>query len=276
MKSIQALLCNERIMLWAIVLNTIVMYVGGFWPNISLFEWSDALFTLIFIFEALAKIKAYGWKNYWQSGWNKFDFIVLLIALPSIVSPFLDHSMATNTILAMRSLRLFKSFKMLRFIPNIHKLLEGIKLALKASPLVLMAFAVFIIIFSILTSTIFGEIVPEYFGNPAVSLYSIFRLFTIEGWYEFPDAIAANGGEFMGVFARCYFSVLMFLGGMIGMSIVNSIFVDAMAEDNNTEVLEKLKQLECKLDTLTKNQQKDETNHDSREHIQETHTEDAV
>ena len=152
MKSIQALLCNERIMLWAIVLNTIVMYVGGFWPNISLFEWSDALFTLIFIFEALAKIKAYGWKNYWQSGWNKFDFIVLLIALPSIVSPFLDHSMATNTILAMRSLRLFKSFKMLRFIPNIHKLLEGIKLALKASPLVLMAFAIFIIIFSILTS----------------------------------------------------------------------------------------------------------------------------
>ena len=80
----------------------------------------------------------------------------------------------------------------------------------------------------------------------------------------------------MGIFARCYFSVLMFLGGMIGMSIVNSIFVDAMAEDNNTEILEKLKQLECKLDTLTKNQLKDETNHDSCEHIQETHTEDAV
>lgn len=276
MKSIQALLCNERIMLLAIVLNTIVMFVGGFWPENPLFELSDAFFTLIFICEAAAKIKAFGWKDYWRSGWNKFDFIVLLIALPSIASPFLDQSMTTNTILALRSLRLFKSFKMLRFIPNIEKLLDAIKLALKASPLVLMAFVVFLIIFSILTSTIFGEIVPEYFGNPAVSLYSIFRLFTIEGWYEFPDAIAANGGQAMGVFARCYFSVLMFLGGMIGMSFVNSIFVDAMAEDDNNEVMEKLKQMERKLDSLAKTQINNETNHDSQEHIQETSTDDAI
>ncbi len=34
------------------------------------------------------------------------------------------------------------------------------------------------------------------------------------------------------------------------MSLVNSIFVDAMAADNNDEVLEKLSQLEKKLDNL--------------------------
>ena len=34
------------------------------------------------------------------------------------------------------------------------------------------------------------------------------------------------------------------------MSLVNSIFVDAMAADNNDEVLEKLSQLESKLDNL--------------------------
>ena len=260
MNSIKALLCNERIMLWAIVLNTILMFFGGFWPNTKFFDLSDSFFTLVFICEAIAKIDRYGWKNYWDSGWNKFDFIILIIALPSIASPFLGQSMATNTILAMRSLRLFKSFKMIRFIPNIGKLLDGIKLALKASPLVFMAFAVFLFIFAILTSTIFGEIVPESFGDPAVSLYSIFRLFTIEGWYEFPDAIAANGSESLGIFARFYFSILMFLGGMIGMSFVNSIFVDAMAEDNNKEVMDKLKQMEQKLDNLTKNQQKNEPN----------------
>ena len=58
----------------------------------------------------------------------------------------------------------------------------------------------------------------------------------------------------MGVFARCFFSILMFVGGMIGMSFVNSIFVDSMAEDNNKEVLEKLNQMERKLDTISKNQ----------------------
>ncbi len=43
----------------------------------------------------------------------------------------------------------------------------------------------------------------------------------------------------------------MFFGGIIGISLVNSIFVDSMTEDNNDEVLEKLKQIEEKLDKMT-------------------------
>ena len=256
MRDIKTILCNERIMLMAIVLNTALMFIGGFWPDSLLFELSDAIFTLIFLCEAVAKISEFGWKDYWKDGWNRFDFIVLIIALPSLVSPFLEHSTATSTILALRSMRLFKSFKMLRFIPNIQKLLKGIKLAFRASLLVLIAFIVLLIIFSILSSTLFGTIVPEYFGNPAISLYSIFRLFSVEGWYELPDAIAKSGSPILGVFARCYFSVLMFLGGIIGMSLVNSIFVDAMAEDNNDEVMEKLKQIEDKINNLTQNEYK--------------------
>lgn len=96
----------------------------------------------------------------------------------------------------------------------------------------------------ILSFTIFGKVSPEYFGDPGVSLYSIFRLFSIEGWYEMPDAIARHSSHAWGVFARCYFSALMFLGGIIGMSLINSIFVDSMAEDNNEEVLERLKHIE--------------------------------
>lgn len=249
---VSVFLCNEHNMLVAIVLNTIVMFFGGFWPDSLLFELSDAFFTLIFLCEAIAKNTKYGWKGYWQNGWNKFDFVVLVVALPTLASPFIEHTMATSTILALRSMRLFKSFKMLRFIPNILKLLRSIKLAFRASLLVFMAFAVLLIIFSILSSTIFGTVSPDNFGNPAISLYSIFRLFSIEGWYELPDSIAQKGSVAWGVFARCYFSILMFLGGIIGMSLINSIFVDAMAEDNNDEVLAKLKQIEEKLDELTK------------------------
>ena len=54
----------------------------------------------------------------------------------------------------------------------------------------------------------------------------------------------------MSVFARIYFSLLLFLGGIIGMSLVNSIFVDAMAADNNDDVLEKLSQLEKKIEKI--------------------------
>ena len=52
--------------------------------------------------------------------------------------------------------------------------------------------------------------------------------------------------------ATCAHSSVMFLGGVIGLSLINSIFVDAMAEDNNDEVLEKLRRLEEKIDQLSK------------------------
>ena len=48
----------------------------------------------------------------------------------------------------------------------------------------------------------------------------------------------------------------MFFGGIIGISLVNSIFVDSMTEDNNDEVLEKLKQIEDKLDQLNQDSAK--------------------
>ena len=96
MNGIRELFCNERIILTAIVLNTIILFLGGFWPNSLLFDLSDAAFTLIFVCEAMAKISKYGWKNYWQSGWNKFDFIILLIALPSLAGPFIDIGLALD------------------------------------------------------------------------------------------------------------------------------------------------------------------------------------
>ena len=180
------LFCNERFILTAIVLNTIVMFLGGFWPGNLWFELSDALFTFIFLFEAVSKIAQHGWKDYWSQGWNRFDLIILIIALPSLAGLFVDDAMMTNSVLALRAMRLFKSFRMVQYIPNIEKLLKGLKLAFRASLLVIMAFVVFLIVFSILTSTIFGKIAPEFFGNPGISIYSIFRLFSIEGWYELP------------------------------------------------------------------------------------------
>lgn len=187
---------------------------------------------------------------YWSDGWNRFDFIIVLLALPSCINVFGDFFPGTGILLSLRTMRAFKAFRMLRFVPNIDRLLNGIKLAFKASYLVTIGLIVLLLVFSIITTFIFGSVAPQFFGNPALSIYSIFRLFTIEGWYEMPEAIAQSGGIFMSVFARLYFSLLLFLGGIIGMSLVNSIFVDAMAADNSDDVLEKLSQLEKKIDKL--------------------------
>ncbi|MBR5711592.1 MAG: hypothetical protein IKX40_12625, partial [Thermoguttaceae bacterium] len=53
---------------------------------------------------------------------------------------------------------------------------------------------------------------------------------------------------------KLFFSVLLFLGGIIGMSFINSIIIDAMASDNNDEMLARLKELETKINLLLEKQ----------------------
>ena len=184
------------------------------------------------------------------SHWNQFDFIVTLIALPSLYNFFEDSNVQTTLFLSFRSLRVFralriaKAARIMRYIPDIEKLFQGLRAAFKSCLVVVLGFIVLLLITSILSSTLFGEIAPEYFGNPGQSLYSTFRLFTIEGWFEIPDIISERSTPGMGIFAKIYFSLFLFSGGIIGVSLINSFFVDAMAEDNNEDVLIKLEEME--------------------------------
>ena len=237
-------------MLALVVINTIAIFVGGYGQATRAFVWIDSVFTLLFLIEALVKIRTYGWMGYWSENWNKFDFIISLVAVPSLMNIFVETGIATNVLLSLRTLRIFKSFRLLKFIPNINGLLKGIGLAMKASLIVSIAFAVLLLIISILSSTIFGKVAPDLFGDPGVSLFTIFRLFTGDGWSEIPAQIADNSNELLGRLVRIVFAILFFLGGILGLSLVNSIFVDAMAGDNNDEVLKKLDELEKKIEKI--------------------------
>ena len=248
MEWVRRFFTNDIVMLVLVLINTGIIFVSGFTSGqeeILLFI--DSMFTMLFVIEAVIKIQVSGFSGYWSNGWNKFDFVIVLLALPSCLNMIGYTMPATSVLLSLRTMRAFKSFRLLQFVPNIENLLNGIKMAFKASLLVAIGMVVLLLVFSIVTTSLFGGIAPEYFGNPALSVYSIFRLFTIEGWYEMPEAIAANSGTGMAVFARVYFSVLLFMGGIIGMSLINSIFVDAMVADNNDDVLKKLEELEVKL-----------------------------
>ena len=98
--------------------------------------------------------------------------------------------------------------------------------------------------------SLFKDLAPEYFATPLDSIYSVFRLFTVEGWYDIPDAITVSISPAWGKIVRFYFCILLLLGGILGMSFINSIFVDAMVSDNNDDVKAQLAEMEKKIDKL--------------------------
>jgi voltage-gated sodium channel len=159
--------------------------------------------------------------------------------------------MSLDFLLTMRILRVFKFFRVLKFVPNVEHLLAGVLRAVKSSIIIILAFFIFNFIFAVLSYSFYSEILPEYFSNPLLAFYSTFKVFTIEGWYEIPDMIAEKSESVgMAIFTRIYFVALLFGGGIFGLSLINSIFVDSMMSDNNDVVLERMDQLEEKINRI--------------------------
>lgn len=251
-------LLNDRFLLTLILLNAGVIFLQCFYESNLWLNVLDSVLVASFLGEIFFKIRAYTFRGYWQSGWNRFDFAVTLVSSLACLQWILPATELSSLefIVALRVFRVFRFFRLLRFIPSIHSIMEGCKRAVLASYVILFAFLLVAFIFSIISCNLFKDVAPEYFQDPFTSFYTIFRLFTVEGWYEIPDAVASHytyAGAFL---TKLFFATLLFVGGIIGMSFVNSIIVDAMVSDNNDELIEQIKTLETKLDRLTEILQK--------------------
>ncbi|MCC8087662.1 MAG: ion transporter [Rikenellaceae bacterium] len=251
MKTIKNIFLNDHFILVLIVINAFIIFLQEFDGVPRWVGYADNIFTVIFIIELTVKITTFGFRNYWNNNWNRMDFILVGISLASLVQLASGSEyLPLNFLLTLRVLRVFKSFRLIRFVPNVQEIISGVQRAIKASYVVIIAFFIFLFIFSVLTCSIFKNIAPEYFDTPFNSMYNIFRVFSIEGWYEIPDMIAERSSILNAFFTKLYFVVLLFTGGILGMSIINSIFVDAMVSDNNDQLNAKVEELGEKIDRL--------------------------
>jgi len=251
---IKRLFLNDKFILILILLNAVTIFVSGFETssnNRLLLSLIDNLITGLFIVEIIVKFKEFGIKNYFKSNWNKYDFTLVALSFPTLIA-FIGNIevVSFSFLLVFRVMRVFKSFRFLKFVPGIEHLVKGISRALKASIVVLIGFVIYIFIVGIFSFYLFKEISPEYFGNPLNALYSIFKIFTVEGWYEIPEQLTKGLGSTTSFFTYMYFIFVVISGGIFGLSLVNSIFVDAMVSDNNDDLEKKIELIDKKIDKL--------------------------
>lgn len=254
MDKFKKLLLNQKFILVLIVINAVTIFIEEFGEYPRILDYLEALFTLLFICEAVVKISTWGAKKYFSDAWNIMDFVLVLIALPSLALLFGQNATweHTNVFLTLRVLRVFKSFRLIRFMPDVDNFIASVKRALRASYIILFGFFILIFITALISCSLFKGVAPEYFDNPLTSIYSIFRLFSIEGWYEIPDLIAERTSPMVAFWTKAFFSALLLIGGILGLSLVNSIFVDAMVADNTDELEDETRQLKDKIDSLEK------------------------
>lgn len=220
--------------------------------------WIDFALIIYFLIEAIIKIGIKGFKGYWQNSWNRIDFVIVMLCLPALLTPFLDMQFFA-VLMVFRLGRLLRFFRIVRFVPNALHLVSGIKRSLKASVGVFLALFILNLAFGMGATILFGDTAPEYFGDPLISVYSLFKVFTIEGWFEIPDALAANGTSATRVgLVRAYFVVAVVIGGILGLSLANAVFVDEMTADNTERVERMVADLHSEVKTMQQAQQADQ------------------
>jgi len=251
---------REKTMLAIVLINVIVIFLQGCGLNNIVFSTIDIVCTLLFVVEMVIKHFVYGFKGYWHDGWNVLDGVVTIISLPALLAYFVPSISEYSFIIVFRALRVFKMFRTARRFPNIKEIWAGFRLAMQQSAAFLLGYFIIIVVIAMFNNALFSKAAPEYFSTPLDGIYAMFQMFTVEGWYEIPNAVVGNMSPVWMHVVRIYFCILLIGGGIIGMSLINSIFVDAMAADNNDDV-------KTKLDKIT--QTADENNSKMLQEIEE-------
>ena len=258
---ITARLISDKAVTAVIFLNFAVIVALGF-PTLSndiapYLRGIDYGCLVYFVVEAILKIYRFGWREYWSKALNRFDFIIVILAAPSLITVFMETEVS-NIIIVLRAGRFLRILRALRFIPNADHLWRGVGRALRASVGVVLALSLYNIMLGLLACQFFQDIAPDLFRDPIASTYTIFQVFTIEGWHEVPAKIISHlpPDSNQVTFVRGFFVFVVVTGGLLGLSLTNAVLVDEMVMDNTDPVEKKIDALTTEIKKLQVDQQR--------------------
>lgn len=104
--------------------------------------------------EAIAKIMAYR-KEYFKSGWNVFDFFIVMISLVPASGPFE----------VLRILRVFRLLRLVTMMPSMRRIVIALFGVIPGIFSVSALLVLIFYIYAVITTSLFQERFPEWFGS---------------------------------------------------------------------------------------------------------------
>lgn len=193
---------------------------------VNTFMLLDWLITLIFLFEIMVRFLATPnrW-DFFKDGWNLFDTIIVTVSLV----PLDNAEMA----LVARLIRVFRVLRMVSIIPELRILMNSFFTALPRLGYVMALMFIIFYIYAAFGSLFFEQINPTLWGDIAISLLTLFRIMTFEGWTDILY-------ETMAVYpwSWLYFITFIFLTTFAFLNMVIGIMVSVLEEEhiNETEL----------------------------------------
>lgn len=235
----------EFFVVFVIVLSAIAVgfrtYEESLNPEIFLYlSYIDYFITFVFLIEIIIRMLAErSLIDFFKSGWNIFDFVIVTVSLIPIES--------LNSILLARLVRVFRLLRLVSFIPQFRILIESFLTAIPRVGYILLFMFVEFYIFAALGSILFSDISPVHWGNVGLAMLTLFQTATLEGW---PDLMYQSLE--VQRYSWIFFVVFIILNSLVFMNMIIGVIIDVIVKANENDSPENIKLLNDISDRLKK------------------------
>lgn len=165
----------QNFIITIILLNGAVLgiqTIEGLTPSSMLIlDMVDKICLTIFVIELSMKLVIYR-TSFFKRGWNIFDLIIVGISLIP----------ASGQLSILRALRILRLLRLITTVDSIRRVVSGMLIAIPGVGSVGALLLIFFYIGAVISTTLFGDLFPQWFGNLGRSMYSLFQIMTLESW----------------------------------------------------------------------------------------------
>tara|TARA_Y100000590_G_C15724813_1_gene1014818 strand:+ start:60 stop:749 length:690 start_codon:yes stop_codon:yes gene_type:complete len=168
----------QFIVISIIILNAITLGVNTYELNSYLknsIQILDYAITVFFVVEILIRFIGEPKKiNFFKSGWNIFDTIIVLISLIPIPN--------NSSFLLLRLLRVFRVLRLISAIPELKKIIQALIDSIKRVFYVGLLLFIILYIYATIGSILFSNHSPDRWSDVGTSLITLFQVLTLSSW----------------------------------------------------------------------------------------------
>jgi voltage-gated sodium channel len=182
----------------------------------------------VFIIEAALKIIAVAprFRLYFGSGWNLFDFSIVVLSLIPATGEFA---------LVARLIRVFRVLRLISAVPQLRLVVATLVRSIPSMGHVILLMSLVFYIYAVSGFHFFAEVDPDHWGNLGAALLTLFQLVTLEGWVEVMET-AMEAHPFAWVFFVSFV--------MLGTFVVLNLFIAVVINNLEQSKIEQLAKLE--------------------------------
>lgn len=164
-RAIMALIVLNAVTL-ALETSEIAMRVAG-----PLLLTLDRSILAVFVLELTARLIVRP-RGFWRDPWRIFDLVVVGVALVP----------ATGALSALRAFRILRVLRLVSAVPAMRRVVAGLLSALPGMGSIVALLGLIFFVFSVISTKLFSEAFPHWFGTLGKSAYTLFQVMTLESW----------------------------------------------------------------------------------------------